>query len=317
MPRRLLVDVHMHIYESKAQGQHRKAVSPIVEYGAGKPAASSTRAGDLADALVAMREAAFSYAVVLNLMYTLPSDDGVLEKAPGSSNGQNVLHNAAAARDRLVSYNRWVCELSLAHPQFVPFVSLDPWVMSPQEMSTHLREMVSRFNARGVKIHPIAQRFAADDERMWPLYRTCAELGVPVLAHSGASAACDFAEPRTFSRVLTEFPTLKMILAHLGGGAWRQTMELAAAHPNVLFDSCEIIAWAGAPNAPTQHDLANLISEIGPSRVLMGSDFPWYDLDRTAQQVLALPILSNEEKELILGQNAASLLSLRDTASFP
>jgi predicted TIM-barrel fold metal-dependent hydrolase len=179
---RLLVDMHMHMYESKAQGQRRKDASPIVEYGAMKSVATSPRAGDLADALAAMREAAFSYAIVLNLLYTLPSDQGVLEKAPGSTNGDSVLHDPASARDRLTAYNHWVCELSRTYPQFVAFISLDPWVMSPDEMCTHLRDMVSQFNARGLKLHPIAQRFAADDERMWPVYRTCADLGVPVLA---------------------------------------------------------------------------------------------------------------------------------------
>ncbi len=42
----------------------------------------------------------------------------------------------------------------------------------------------------------------------------------------------------------------------------------------------------------------------------MGSDFPWYDLDRTIEQVMALPLLSNEEKEGMLGAYAEQALGL-------
>lgn len=42
----------------------------------------------------------------------------------------------------------------------------------------------------------------------------------------------------------------------------------------------------------------------------MGSDFPWYDLQHTVERVLDLPILSQEEKEGIMGANAETILGL-------
>ena len=42
----------------------------------------------------------------------------------------------------------------------------------------------------------------------------------------------------------------------------------------------------------------------------MGSDFPWYDLDRTVEQVMALPVLSEEEKEGMLGAYAVEALGI-------
>ena len=67
---------------------------------------------------------------------------------------------------------------------------------------------------------------------------------------------------------------------------------------------------SAAPIAPGEEEFAQLIRDIGASRVLMGSDFPWYDLDRTIEQVLALPLLSNEEKEGMLGAYAEQALGL-------
>ena len=59
-------------------------------------------------------------------------------------------------------------------------------------------------------------------------------------------------------------------------------------------------------------------SQLSPSpaaariltRVMMGSDYPWYDLDHTVERVLALPLLAEEEKHAILGANALAILGL-------
>ena len=56
--------------------------------------------------------------------------------------------------------------------------------------------------------------------------------------------------------------------------------------------------------------LAQLIKDIGPHRVMMGSDYPWYDLDHTVERVMELPLLSAEEKQGIIGANAVNILNL-------
>jgi predicted TIM-barrel fold metal-dependent hydrolase len=101
-----------------------------------------------------------------------------------------------------------------------------------------------------------------------------------------------------------------VLLVHLGGGKWQDTLAAAEAFPNVAFDLCEIIEWAGAPNAPTMEELATLIRDIGLERVVLGSDYPWYQPAHTAELVLALPGLSLAEKNAILGDNAARILRL-------
>ena len=41
---------------------------------------------------------------------------------------------------------------------------------------------------------------------------------------------------------------------------------------------------------------------------MLGSDFPWYDLDYSVERIASLPLLSQEEKTAILGDNAVRLL---------
>ena len=131
-----------------------------------------------------------------------------------------------------------------------------------------------------------------------------------MIAHSGPARGSEqFAEPKAFADVLDAFPDLVMVLAHLGGGAWSQ-IELAQAYPQAYFDCSEIMAWTGGSKGPSDIELAQIIKDIGPERVMMGSDFPWYDVAYSADWVMGLPMLSREEKEGILGANAQRILRL-------
>ena len=56
---------------------------------------------------------------------------------------------------------------------------------------------------------------------MWPTYRACEELGLPIIAHSGPDrSGAGYAEPPAFVEMLRSFPELKVVVAHLGGAAW-------------------------------------------------------------------------------------------------
>ena len=43
---------------------------------------------------------------------------------------------------------------------------------------------------------------------------------------------------------------------------------------------------------------------------MMGSDYPWYGLTRSVERIMELPILTDGEKEAILGANAIEILGL-------
>jgi uncharacterized protein len=299
MPDPLLVDVHLHLYATKEAGEHEKATYEIWEYGRKPDVAFSRFGGDVDDALAAMSEAGFAHAVVVNLFALDLLDEPSRAAGP------------AAHAERLIRLNQWACDEAAAHPELSVFVAADPAVLGGEEGAGHLREMVDRRGARGIKIHPVAQRFMPDDPRMRATYRTCVEFGIPVLSHAGAAKAnARFADPGSFAPVLAAFPDLTLVLAHLGGARWPQTAEFARAFRQVSFDLSEIIEWTGAPNAPSREDLARLIQDVGPARVMLGTDFPWYDLGRTVDLVMGLPVLGTEEKEAILGTNAARILRL-------
>lgn len=304
----------MHLYETRESGLWWKQGYEIWEYGTKHDVRFSGYAGTVEDAVQAMDAAAFSHGIAVNLFAVDLSRQEAISRLPSElEDGEHdraIAEIEATLGDRYQGLNRWLCHSLASLPQLTPFVAADPWVVSPDTNSVHLREMAEA-GARGIKIHPAAQAFAPSDRRMDTVFETCRELGLAVLSHTGSSKGPEtFAEPSQFADMLTRFPDLTVVLAHLGGGSWQQTSELADAFPQVAFDLCEIIDWIGAPNAPDREDFVALIREVGVERILFGTDFPWYDLDHTVERVMDLPRLSTEERDCILGANAVRILGL-------
>lgn len=308
------VDVHMHLYETSESGEWWKSGYEIFEYGEKKGIRFSHYSGTVEDAVEAMEKAGFSHGVAVNLLsvdlFRMEAIAMLAEEVQGEDREKAIREIDETMADRFRSFNRWLVDSVAPIPQLTPFVGVDPTALTPEENVEHLKEMAHR-GARGIKLHPVVQQFEPGDPRMRPVFESCRELGLTVLSHTGsAKGGGRLAEPAGFAGVLRDLPGLTVLLAHLGGGEWRQTVDLAKAFPSVVFDVCEIVEWTGAPNAPTPEQLARMIQEIGHERVMLGTDFPWYDLDHTVELVMELPVLSTEQKEAILGANAVRIFGL-------
>jgi uncharacterized protein len=310
----LKIDTHIHLYPSGAEGEWWKSGYEIWEYGERDGVHFSQGTGTPDETVAVLDRGGFAHGVVMNLFSAdlfrqqyesaLPRDMDVAERAPA------LAEFDATVAERYMAWNRWLMDTLAEVPTLSGFVAMDPSVLSPERNVEHLREMAER-GARGVKLHPVVQKFEANDPRMHPVYQACVEMGLTVLSHTGPARGGEpFAEVTAFAPMLAGFPRLTVLLAHLGGGKWRDTPDIARAFPNVAFDLSEIIEWLGAPNAPTAEELGQLIRGIGPDRVVLGSDYPWYEPTHTAELVLSLPILSQAEKNAILGENAARILRL-------
>jgi len=309
------VDSHAHVYASAEEGVAAKEGYQIWEYGEKEDVRFSEAAGTADELVSQMRAAGIDKSVVVNLFTTEEVRKAEIAKLPddlkGAERDKAIREIEGRLPEQIRAFNRWACELAKGYPELVPFIAADAALLPGEEGARHVREMVDSHGARGVKLHCVAQSFNMSDERMWPTYRVCQELGVGIVSHGGPDpSGVGLAEPRSFSRMLEAFPELKVVVAHLGGATWKQSLEIAERFPNAYFDCCEIIEWTGASNGPTERELAKLIKDIGPERVMMGSDYPWYDLDHQIERIMALPLLSTEEKEGILGRNAVTILGL-------
>ena len=309
------VDAHAHLYRTPEEGYAEKTGYEVWEYGEQADVHQTECVGTVDELLLQMQSTGVNKAIIVNLFSAAVRRKVAVEALPeGLTEYEKEKRKAdidAWVRSEIVSFNKWNCDLSQQHPELVAFVAADINALPGPLCAEHITDMIENHVAAGVKLHGAYQDFDMSDERLWPTYQVCQELNVPIIAHSGPDRdSRGFAEPRAFAKMLESFPQLRVVIAHLGGGSWVQTLDIAKAYPNTFFDCCEIIAWTQSENGPTEQQLAQLIRDIGSSRVMMGSDFPWYDLDHSIDRVFSLPILSMEEKERIIGANAVDILGL-------
>ena len=288
----LIVDTHLHLYRNVEEGEAGKVGYEIWEYGPNPDVHFSDRSGDYASAVDALESSGTSFAVVTNLLDTV---------RPGVSPAED-----------LIAFNHWLCDdIAAKDSRFIPLIGVDTNYMSVAKNVAHLDEMATGHGAAGVKLHPPLQRLDFADQAIWPIIETVARLDLAIVSHAGPSRdATGFGEPESFRPILDAFPSLRIVLAHMGGAAWRQLPAVARDYPHVYFDLCEIVEQLGAPNAPDPEEMSALIRVVGVERVMMGSDFPWYDIDHTIERLMALPGLSANEKHMILGENAARFFRL-------
>ena len=132
------------------------------------------------------------------------------------------------------------------------------------------------FGIQGVKIWPPAGA-RPDEPYCYRVYERCAELGLPVVVHTGQEIGplrSECTQPIFVDQPANDFPELTFVLAHAGMGWWQEAAEIAWHHPNVYLD---IAYWqAKYLRSPERfcEELRGLISTAGKHRVMFGTDWP-------------------------------------------
>jgi predicted TIM-barrel fold metal-dependent hydrolase len=172
------------------------------------------------------------------------------------------------------------------------------------EHNRRLLEDALAHGLRGLKLHPLIERFPADDrQRVYPLLELAEHFRLPVVFHCGMG---DLASPDRIAQVARDFPRVNVIAGHAGlSEGVPRVIEHARHLPNLFMDTsavgwltlvCDAILWAG------------------PERVLFGSDAPFntvrMELDKLAVHANRLLQLSVEDFRLVMGGNLKRLLGV-------
>ena len=139
----------------------------------------------------------------------------------------------------------------------IPFVRLD---LSEDPIAEAVR-CLDR-GARGIKLHPRAQKFLLNDERLAPVFELAAERKVPILIHGGRGLppiADDLA------RSVDRFPDAQLIVAHAGIADLAALADRLGGKAGVFFDTS---VWSPL-------DLLGLYRLVGPEQVVYASDYPY------------------------------------------
>jgi predicted TIM-barrel fold metal-dependent hydrolase len=141
--------------------------------------------------------------------------------------------------------------------KLIPFVRLD-LSEDPIDEATRVLDL----GARGIKLHPRAQKFLLNDERLSPIFELAAARNVPVLIHGGRGLppiADDLA------RVVGRYPRAQLIVAHAGIADLASLADRLGGKAGVFFDTS---VWSPL-------DLLGLYRLVGPEQVVYASDYPY------------------------------------------
>jgi uncharacterized protein len=141
--------------------------------------------------------------------------------------------------------------------RLIPFVRLD-LTESPIEEAERCLDL----GARGIKLHPRAQRFLLNDERLAPVFAIAAERRVPILIHGGRGLP-PIADH--LARLVEGYPEAQLIIAHAGIADLAGLAGRFAGHAGVFFDTS---VWSSV-------DLLSFFHLVSPEQVLYASDYPY------------------------------------------
>jgi len=156
-----------------------------------------------------------------------------------------------AANDRTLGYAK------RSGGKLIPFVRLD-LAEQPVEEATRCLDL----GARGIKLHPRAQRFLLNDERLAPIFALAAERRVPILIHGGRGLPPIASE---LAALVDRYPQAQLIIAHGGIADLPALAERFAGKAGVFFDTS---VWSPI-------DLLSVFRVFSPEQIVYASDYPY------------------------------------------
>jgi predicted TIM-barrel fold metal-dependent hydrolase len=173
--------------------------------------------------------------------------------------------------------------------RLVPYVRLD-LTERPLEEAKRCLDL----GAEGIKLHPRAQGFSLDDERLAPIFALAAERDVPILIHGGRGLP-PIAEH--LEKLVRRCDGVRLIIAHAGIADMAGLAGRLGGVPGVYFDTS---VWSAL-------DLLDLYRQVSPEQIVYASDYPY---GRQPNSLLAsirtarLAGFDDRQLRLMLGENA-------------
>jgi len=142
----------------------------------------------------------------------------------------------------------------------------------PVEAVRELRRCVGDLGFKGLRIIPWLWELPPTDRRFYPLYATCAELGVPVCTQVGHTGPLRPSEPGRpipyIDEIAIDFPELTIVCGHIGYPWTEEMVAVARKHPNVGSDTSAYTVRRYPP------ELVRYLKADGAGKVLFGSNWP-------------------------------------------
>jgi predicted TIM-barrel fold metal-dependent hydrolase len=188
--------------------------------------------------------------------------------------------------------------------------------VDPHKGDAALRELefaVRELGLRGLNLQCFEHRLAINDAKMYPLYRKCVELDVPVNIHCGINFSTDclmeHGRPLLLDEVMVNVPGLRVVASPPGWPWVHELIGVAWRHRNVFIGVSAVRPRILATAGSGYEGLLQYGNTLLQDQILFGSSFPMQPVGRAVDEVLQLP-LKDAVREKWLHGNAASFLGV-------
>ncbi len=281
----MIIDIHTHVFPDKIAAAVIDKLSHLSR-------ARAFTDGTISGLLDSMKNSGVDKSVILPV-------------ATNTHQVEKINDSAAALTEKFSAQG--IISFACIHPDFENYRA---------ELSR-----VKNLGLKGIKIHPIYQGVDIDDKKFLRIFERAAELDLIVVTHAGLDIGFPGVvrcSPEMIRRVVEEIGAFKFVLAHMGGWKnWREVAEILGG-ANVFIDTAfstgkiparEDFHWDAADlDLLDAAGFMALYKIFGADKILFGTDSPWSPPAETIAFIKKLP-LSDSDKNKILGENAAKLLS--------
>ncbi len=167
--------------------------------------------------------------------------------------------------------NYWLANFCRKNSWLRPFGAVHP---DDPDLENIVIECLDHYNFPGMKLHCLVQQCRPDDEKLYPLYEALSKRSKGLIIHASSFPLPykDYLGIEGVSRLLSLFPTLNLIIPHLGLYDLRKYSNLLDQYSGLVLDTAFV--FQNQVFIPPLDEIREVMLAY-PDRFLYGSDYPF------------------------------------------
>jgi hypothetical protein len=191
-------------------------------------------------------------------------------------------------QDAFIPANDYIAKAVKEYPdRLIGFARLNP---HDQEKALVELDRIYELGLKGVKLHPAGQDFTFDNTTLHQIAEKALDYDLPLIFDTGKPQS----QPEHLEKFAKQHPDNTIIMAHMRG----DFIPAVLACPNMYVQTTSM---------PRPEVILKAVEEIGPERIMMGSDYPYLSMQAEVEKIQQLEIPGEARKQL-LGETAKKLL---------
>ncbi len=213
---------------------------------------------------------------------------------PVIGNTENGLRYFYASKEDITECTDAACDVLNKYPgKFYHMVYMNS-ILPIDFLKEFVKKYILNGPVTGIKL---TIQMKASDPRLEPFLSVLEENDVPLLFHCWDKTVEKFryeSDPRDIVCMAKKFPSLRVLVAHVTGCRFKGIQDIRK-YPNLLMDT--------SGSQPEDGFIEYALNNLGPDRVLYGSDYPGRDIATQLARVYSID-MDQETREKILFKNA-------------